>query len=190
MAEEEQDEAEQEPDAAATAAAAQKKKKLMMLGGLIAALLLVSGGGTWALLHFLADEDPAAQQATADAPAEEGEEEPAAPAEPTRAQAQYLQLEPTFLANYMVKGRQHYLQLAVAVMTRDEAALKAMHEHMPLIRNRLVMLLSGEVFETLQTDEGRLRLQEKLLAAIQEILQKETGHGGVEQVLFTNFVMT
>jgi flagellar protein FliL len=188
MAEEEQDEAEQEPDAAAVAAAAQKKKKLMMLGGLIAALLLVSGGGTWALLHFLADEDPAAQQAAADAPAEEGE--PAAPAEPTRAQAQYLPLEPAFLANYMVKGRQHYLQLAVAVMTRDEATLKAMHEHMPLIRNRLVMLLSGEVFETLQTDEGRLRLQEKLLAAIQEILQKETGHSGVEQVLFTNFVMT
>jgi flagellar FliL protein len=53
-----------------------------------------------------------------------------------------------------------------------------------------VMLLSGESFEKLQTDEGRVLLQQKLLTAIQEILQKETGKAGIEQVLFTGFVMT
>jgi len=60
---------------------------------------------------------------------------------------------------------------------------------MPLIRNRVVMILSGEPFDTLQTDAGRVQLQQKLLAAIQEILQKETGKPGIEQVFFTNFVM-
>jgi flagellar FliL protein len=186
MADEEDDS--EEGEEAADPAAAGKKKKLMLLGGVVAALLLVSGIGTWALLHFLSDKP--AEVATEPGTEAKGEEKPAEPVKPSKEPALYVQLDPTFLANYTVNGRQHYLQLSVAVLTREEAMVDAMRTHMPLIRNRLVMLLSGEAFEKLQTDEGRLLLQQKLLTAIQEILQKETGKAGIEQVLFTGFVMT
>jgi len=175
------DEEQQGGKQAAAAEAAARKKKRLLLGAVMAALLIVAGGGSWALLHFLGGGNAAPKTEPA---------AKAADAAPGVAQAEYLALEPNFITNFTVNGRQRYLQVGIALMTRDPASLDAMREHMPLIRNRLVMLLSGEVFEQLQTDEGRVQLQQNLLAAIREILQKETGKAAVEQVLFTSFVMT
>jgi flagellar FliL protein len=166
---------------------AAKKKKMMVLGAVALLLLLVAGGGTWfALKSFGGKEasEPAAEGGNHDAGEAKQEE-----AHGEAKAAFYDALEPAFLANFMVNGRQHYLQLAITVMARDEDAIAALNTHMPLVRNRIVMQLSGEVFENLQTDEGRVQLQQKLLAAIQEILTKETGKPGIEQVFFTNFVM-
>lgn len=191
MAEEDTDEGEGEaagPDLAAKA----KKKKLFLLIGIVVALLLVSGGGTFALLHFLGNKTPPAATVAAGADAKDSKDgKPAAPegAPTAKGKALYLALDP-FLANFTVSGRQHYLQLSLSVLARDQSALDALHTHMPLVRNRVVMLLSGELFETLQTDEGRIQLQQKLLSAMQEILQKETGNPGIEQVLYQGFVMT
>lgn len=173
-------------DNKAEAALGNKRKKLLLMGGVIAVLLLVCGAGTWAALHFLDDKKLGDKKPQAETAQGEGAEAAAPAAKP----ALYLQLDPNFLANYNVNGRQRYLQVALTVMTRDPAALDALREHMPLVRNRLVMLLSGETFEQLQTDEGRVQLQQKLLAAIREILQQETGKADIEQVLFTHFVMT
>ena len=60
---------------------------------------------------------------------------------------------------------------------------------MPLIKNRLVMLFGGEVYEELQTDEGRELLRQKALEAVKEITEQELGKSDIEQILFTNFVM-
>src|SRR5690606_19763449 len=121
-------------------------------------------------------------------PAGEGEAAQGAAASeaaPQQRAALYLTLEPPFLANYSVEGRQRYLQLSLALMAREQSVLDAANKHMPLIRNRIVMLLSGEDFHQLQTDLGRRQLQEKILAAVQEILRAEIGIPGVEQVFFT-----
>ena len=171
----------QQEDADGEAAAAdtgKKKKKILLLAGLGLALLLVAGGLSWLALSLLSDDTPAAEETAS-----------AEPAEPEKVPALYLSLDPPFLANYAVGNRQQYVQVAVAVMARDQATLDGVNTHMPLIRNRLVMLLGGEQFSQLQTDQGREQLREKLLAAIREILEKEIGKPGVEQVLFTNFVM-
>lgn len=175
--------------AAKAVEAAARKKKLVMLGVIGLVLLLVAGGGTWFALGMLSDKgkEPASAEAKTEehVPAEAAKEE----AHGEHKVSEYLSLDPAFLANYQVGGRAHYLQLSLAVMARDEASLAAVKTHMPLLRNRIVMLLSGEVFEQLQGDEGRVQLQQKLLKAIQEILQKETGKPQIEQVYFTAFVM-
>ena len=173
-------------DAAAAKAveAAAKKKKLVMLGIIGAVLLLVGGGGTWFALKSLGGDKEAGAEVKAEEHAEAGHGENAAHKE-----AVYLALDEKFLANYNSGGRPHYLQLSLALMAYDEAALEAAKTHMPLLRNRVVMILSGEVFEQLQTDEGRVQLQQKLLAAMQEILQKETGKPQIEKIFFTAFVL-
>lgn len=183
----EDDVAEVDADAVEKAAeAAAKKKKILMLAIVGVVLLLVAGGGTWFALRALSgDKAPAAETpAEEHAPAEEGHE-----AAGEHKVSVYESLDPPFLANFQTGGRAHYLQVSIAVMARDDAAMTAVRTHMPLLRNRIVMLLSGEVFEQLQSDEGRVQLQQKLLAAIQEILQKETGKPQIEQVFFTNYVM-
>jgi flagellar protein FliL len=169
--------------------AAAKKKKLIMLGGIGVVLLLLAGGGTWFALGLLSDKPATEEAATADAEheAEKGAHEEAH--DTGKKPAAYASLDPAFLANFSVGGRQRYLQVSLAALARDEKANEALRAHMPLVRNRIVMLLSGESFEQLQTDDGRAQLQQKLLAAIQEILKKETGEPGIEQVFFTQFVM-
>lgn len=176
--------------AAKAVESAARKKKLLMLAAIGAVLLLAAGGGTWFALRLLSGDKapPAEVKADAAAPAAEAKNEKPAP-KPAHKDALYDVLDPPFLANYQVLGRSHYLQLSLAVMARDEGAIEAVNNHMPLLRNRIVMLLSGEAFEQLQSDEGRVQLQQKLLAAIQEILKKETGKLQIEQVFFTNFVM-
>src|SRR5690606_36511739 len=185
---EREDRAEDDREAAESAvAAAAKKKKLVMLAVVGLVVLLIASGGTWMALGALGGGDVAtAGGATA------GDEASAPPLDEsvaTEKESFYEPLDPPFLANFMVGGRQHYLQLAMTVMARDETSIKALKTHMLLVRNRIVMLLSGESFEDLQTDAGRRQLQQKLSAAIQEILNKEIGRPGIEQVFFTNFVM-
>lgn len=189
--EEEVEELSEEELAELAVAKAAKKKKLIVLGGIALVLLLIAGGGTWVALKFLGGKEaaePVAEVKPADGKAAKTGK-PAEAEKQVHKDAFYDALEPAFLANFMIGGRQHYLQVSLAVMARDEASIAALHTHMPLVRNRIVMLLSGEVFDQLQTDEGRVQLQQKLLAAIREILTKETGKPGIEQVFYTNFVM-
>ncbi|HEY3698467.1 MAG TPA: flagellar basal body-associated FliL family protein [Spongiibacteraceae bacterium] len=183
-----------EEDAAQAAEAAARKKKLLLLGAVGVVLLLVAGGGTWFALRMLSGDKAKPVEAVSAEPARPavaaGEKKEEKKEEKSELKpAFYDLLDPAFLANYSVAGRQHYLQLSLAVMAREQSGIDALHTHMPLVRNRVVLLLSGEVFEQLQTDDGRVQLQQKLLKAMQEILTKETGKPGIEQVFFINFVM-
>jgi flagellar FliL protein len=81
------------------------------------------------------------------------------------------------------------MQVSVALMARNQAELDALKVHMPLIRNRLVMLFSGQDFGALMTPVGKEMLRSQATAVVQEVAQKETGKTVVEQVLFTNIVL-
>jgi flagellar protein FliL len=175
--------------AALAVAKAAKKKKLLVLGAIALVLLLLAAGGSWfALKAFSGKEkaEPVAEEKKAEEGTAKTEGEHSAKAGKP---AFYDALDPAFLANFSVSGRQHYLQVSLTVMARDEDALAALHTHMPLVRNRIVMQLSAEQFDQLQTDDGRQQLQKKLLESIQEIMKKETGKPQIEQVFYTNFVM-
>ena len=74
-------------------------------------------------------------------------------------------------------------------MTRDEKVIAAVELHMPMSRNNLIILFSGQVYNELQTDEGRQLLKQDSLKELQKIMQQEIGKPGIEKVLFTNFVM-
>src|SRR5690606_24863894 len=160
-----------------------KQDKLRLFAAVV--LRALAGGGTFAVLHFTGggDEDEKVETAAADATGADGEH-----ATPARAPVTYFPFEPPFLTNFVVNGRPRYLQLSLAVASRDQATLDALQKHMPLVRNRVVMLLSGEQFDLLRTRAGRDALQTKLQDAIKQVLEKEAVKPDVERVLFTNFV--
>ena len=150
-------------------------KKLIIIFA-VAALLLVGGsvGGTLYFLGFLGGGEDAAA-------AEDLEE--------TQPPAIYFALNPKFKTNYEVKGRQRLFQVAISLVTRDEAVIEALSKHVPAIKSKLVILLSGQDFIALQTQDGREALRAECLAAVQSIMNEEIGEPGVEKVLFTDFVM-
>ncbi|WP_027329203.1 flagellar basal body-associated FliL family protein [Marinimicrobium agarilyticum] len=179
MAEDEERELTEEEQAEADRKA--KRKQRIMLIALALVLVLLSVGVTLGLLHFLSEDE-----------AESTEGEPVveeAPPEPASQEAIYYPLNEKLVVNYNVRGRQRFLQVEVSLMFRDNAVAAALEKHMPRIRNDLIMLMSGQEFEDLQTPEGRELLRQDALRSIQAILQEEIGQPGIEQVLFTSFVM-
>jgi len=162
-------------DDAATPPAGKGKLKLILL--IVLGLLLAIGasiGGTWYIMHNSSASKPA----------------PAADAATNVKQpAIFEQMLPAFVANYNVNGRQRYLQVSITLLARNQADLDALKVHMPVIRNNLVMLFSGQAFDSLATPVGQEMLRQKVTASVQEVAQKELGKVVVEQALFTNFVL-
>jgi len=159
--------------------AAEPKSKLKLIILMVVALLLAVGlsvAGTWFVLSKSGGNEAR--------PAE-----PAEGATSLRRPAVYEDLSPAFVINYRQGNRQRYLQVSIALMARDEERLKALRVHMPVLRNELVMLLSGQDFDSLLTPVGKEMLRQQVTAKVQELALKETGHQVVEQVLFTNLVL-
>ena len=86
-------------------------------------------------------------------------------------------------------ARRRKAKISLSVMTREPDTVDAVQTHLPLIKNSLVMLFSGELYEDLQTAEGRELLRQKTLMAIQDLLKEEIGKPGIDQVLFEDFIM-
>ncbi|AVO57924.1 flagellar basal body-associated protein FliL [Pseudomonas chlororaphis] len=162
-------------EAAEKTPAGKGKLKLILL--IVLALLLAIGlsvGATWYFMHSSAQSKPA---------------ETAEAASSVKPAAIYEPMAPAFVANYTQNGRQRYMQVSITLLARNQADLDALKVHMPVIRNNLVMLFSGQSFDTLATPVGQEMLRQKATASVQEVAQKEVGKVVVEQLLFTNFVL-
>nr|WP_180202845.1 flagellar basal body-associated protein FliL [Pseudomonas sp. SbOxS1]NYU02387.1 flagellar basal body-associated protein FliL [Pseudomonas sp. SbOxS1] len=160
-------------DAAVKDPATKGKLKLIIL--IVVALLLAIGlsvGATWYFMH------------SASKPAVVAETTPVG-----KQPAVFEPMAPAFVTNYNQGGRQRYMQVSITMLARNQADLDALKVHMPVIRNNLVMLFSGQDFATLASPVGQEMLRQKATASVQEVAQKELGKVVIEQLLFTNFVL-
>jgi flagellar FliL protein len=174
---------EKTPAAADAEAKPTGKSKLKLIILLVVGLLLVIGLSVGGAVFFLQKSEKKAEAMGEEHAAAEGE------AKHAKQVAIYEVLAPAFVVNFNYKGRQRYMQVSVALMGRDKAELDALHAHMPVLRNNLVMLFSGQDFEALSTPVGKEMLRQQTTASVQALAQKETGKLAVEQVLFTNIVL-
>ena len=150
------------------------KGKLKLIILIVVAVLLAIGlsvGATWYFMHSPKSE--AVPQADVN----------------VKLPALYEPMAPAFVVNFNANGRQRYMQVSVTLQARDPADLKALMVHMPVIRNNLVMLFSGQTFDDLATPVGQEILRQKTTASVQEVAQKELGKVVIDQALFTNFVL-
>ncbi len=151
-------------------------KKITIIAAVGFLLVVGTVAGTLYFLGVFGDEEVVIEEVEEDQ-------------QPSHAPAIYYPIKPAFIINFRVRGRQRLLQIAVTVMTREVDAVDAVQTHLPLIKNKLVMLFGGEVYEDLHTAEGRELLRQKTLEAVQDVLQQEIGKPGIEQVLFEDFIM-
>jgi flagellar FliL protein len=163
-------------DAAATGVKAPAKGKRILL--IVLVLLLGMGASVSATWFFLTHDAEQKDLAV------ESAETP-----PTKKPAIYEELQPAFVVNFMHDGRPRYMQVSVALLTRDQVQLDALKVHMPVLRNNLVMLFSAQDFSSLLAPDGKEKLRQQATASVQQLAQKETGNSVIEQVLFTNFVL-
>jgi flagellar protein FliL len=119
-------------------------------------------------------------------------EEPVAEEESDEARepAIYVPLDPPFVVSFNDEaGDTRFLQLTLQAMARDEHTIEAVKTHAPAIRNAFLFLISGYKVEDLSTLEGKEKLRAAMLASANEIMEKNTGELGIEELYFTSLVI-
>ena len=160
-------------------AAEAKPKSNKMLIIIVAVVALLIGGGGAAVFVMMSGKGGKA------ADAEQAEAEAKKPKK-----AFYYEMRPPFVLNYQWNGRPHYLQLTVAVMSRDEDVIDLVIEHAPVLRNNLGMLLSAQDFDGMRSNEGKEALRQLIFEEIQKVIKENDEKSeGIDQVFYTNFVM-
>ena len=150
-------------------------KKIILIA--VAVLLLVAIG-VGAML-FLKEDPPSENDAAGESTVEL----------PKAADPVYQGLDPDFIVAFQNPKTVRFIKLSIEVMARDDDVIEAVKAHMPAIRDRVIMLLSSKDEAGLLDAEGKELLRAELLAAVQAVLQENTGVPGVEAIYFTNFVM-
>lgn len=156
-----------------SAAGGRKKWVLFGIGGLVLVVLCAIG-----VIAFLVPGST---------PDEAGE--PVAAAEGSGPPI-YQSLHPPLVVNFRDQsGDAHYMQITMEVMSREQSVINAVREHTPAIRNALILLYGGAVYENVETRAGK----EKMLAdgrdEIERIVAEASGERGVEAVYFTDLVI-
>lgn len=158
------------------------KKKIIIIA-VVVLLLLVGGGG--AAAFFLLGADPAAE----DAHAKPAVEEPTGP-------PVFEVLEP-FVVNLAKPDDGRYLQIGITFELSSPVSGQAVKNFTPVIRSRILMVLSSKTAAELSSIEGKQRLMDELvdlarvtIAHDHAIAEAKLGPtSGVRDVHFSSFVI-
>lgn len=101
----------------------------------------------------------------------------------------YLALQPAFVVNFKNNPEARLAQIEISVASTDQAILDVVKKHTPMIRNNLLLLLSGEDPAALKTSEGKEALRGKVKDVIGKVVAEQAHKKeGVDEVFFTSFV--
>jgi len=155
---------------------APKKSKKMLIIIIAAALLILIGGGAAGYFFLMSGSE------------EEVVEEVQLPAVYTKIRTKNGR--PMFVSTLLSDDdKTHYLQAYIETKSRDPKVGPALEKHMPLIVSKLNAMFSTQEFAKLSTLEGKENLRMDATKLIQDIMLQRIKIPGVEEVLFTNFVM-
>ncbi len=169
------------------------KTTVILLVVLILLVLIFGGVAAWLLLG---NDDSSSSSDDADKPL---------------LPLSYLTLVPEFIINFGPASKVRYLQVDLQIASRDEDALKTVNTYRPVLRNDILVLLSGQTFNDLKDRPGKEALQKKLLNTINKVVLSagktsepaedsdkqnttedagaEAKQGPIENVYFTSFIM-
>lgn len=158
-------------------APAGKKGKLKLIIGLAVIIVLAVALSIMGTLWFLKSDEGAAKEGDAETEAAE-----------VFKPSLYYSIDKPFIVTLSSGERQRYMQIFVALQSRNQAALDAAQTHMPLIRSRLLTLFGAQDFQTMQTQAGKQKLLDEALATVNAVLEQE-GAEPIDHILFENFVL-
>ena len=84
---------------------------------------------------------------------------------------------------------QRLLYVGLSLQVADSETESYVREHMPQLRSRLLMLLSGQSSQSVATQDGKEQLKAKILALFQESTGDKQPELQVDDVLFTEFIV-
>ncbi|CAN7250958.1 flagellar basal body-associated protein FliL [Massilia sp. LjRoot122] len=166
-----------DPKADAAAAPAGSKKKLIVIA--VAAVLLLGGGGG-AAWYFMQDDAVAGQHSPEEAGKKKKKESDAKP--------EYVPVE-SFTVNLQPENGEQYLQVQFTLQVDGTEQATLIKDNMAIVRNRVLLLLSGKKASEISTVQGKQQLAAEIQAIIKEPFEKEGDEQEVTDVLFTSFII-
>lgn len=179
------------------------KGKMIML---VLVVVLLAGGGTvgglWAagMLGSAKAAEPAgpklvlkADQKRAGGDGKEGEAATGGSKPPSgsggdKYASNYYALDKDFTSN--LQDSPHYVQIGIAVSTPyDDSVIENLKTNEIAVRSAILMALGDATEDEVTTGDGKKRLAQQLVQAINATLKQKEGFGGISNVYFTNFVV-
>lgn len=144
--------------------------------GVVATLLVA--GGAFAAIQFTKSDETVAE-------ADEAVEE-----KPSSGPPLYTSLHPPLVINLAdASGSSHFMQVTLEVMSRKQDMINAVRDHTPVIRNSLILLYGGELYEEVVTREGKEKMLAEGLAEIRKVMKEQSGLSGIEAIYFTALIV-
>jgi flagellar protein FliL len=101
----------------------------------------------------------------------------------------FVTLDP-FTVNLLPESGDHYLQVGVVYQVAEDKTVDALKLYMPVIRNRILLLLSGKKPSDLAQVDGKQKLVMELVIAARESLPGEAGsERGIAGAFLSAFVI-
>lgn len=152
-------------------------KKLMIIIIVLSVLLILAGG---AIAYFFLAGDAAE-------PADEvAESEQTVAVKP---EVFYYDFSKPLIVNFPPGSRMRLMQVSISLMVDSLDAVDDLKKHDPMIRNNLLMLMSAQSPDELNSREGKLKLRQAVHAEVSKVLEKMAGKNPIKEVFFTSFVM-
>lgn len=161
----------------AAAAPAGSKKKLIVIA---AAAVLLLGGGGGAAWYFMQGGDGAA--------AHESPKESKKKKKKEGVKPEYVPVE-AFTVNLQPENGEQYLQVQFTLQVAGTEQATLVKDNMAIVRNRVLLLLSGKRASEISTVQGKQQLAAEIQAIVQEPFDKDGDEQDVTDVLFTSFII-
>ncbi|NBX60990.1 MAG: hypothetical protein EBT67_00865 [Betaproteobacteria bacterium] len=176
-----------------------KKKPILLIIGIVVLAIVLMVGVAFGTLYFsgyyekkaelaamdkLEELEAAATKAKDEAPAKLKKEAP----EATRFEKNYFQVEKELMTN--ITGSKKVMVVQIAVMTHyDSRVFDNIKKHEFALRSAMLDLMRQTTEAEASKPEFRKELAVKLKDIMNSLLEEYEDFGGVEEVMFTSFVM-
>jgi flagellar FliL protein len=92
-----------------------------------------------------------------------------------------------FIVNLMDKANvgKRYLKVKIVLEVGDKEDQETVNDHIPQLKDTILLLLSSQTFSDINTMEGKIELKQLLLSKMNQLL----GKGTVDRLYFTEFVV-
>jgi flagellar FliL protein len=172
----------------APAPAPKSKKRLIIIVAIVLVLLLAGGGGAaWYFMSGSSEEatetDAKGKAKAKDAKSDKKDKDKDAKAPPV-----FVNLDP-FTVNLASEGGDRFLQTTIVLQVADDKVVEQVKRYMPVLRNRILMLLSSKKPSELETSDGKLKLIAELVAATRESIPGPGETHGINNALLSSFVI-
>ncbi len=150
-------------------------KKIIIFA--VAGIILIGAGIGGAMFFLKSPEEPMEE--------EMAEEEMM----PKEEDAIYENIHPAFTVNFNDDSPKKFMQVYMVAKFYDMESRDQFKMHIPVVRNNLLMLMSGKNSDELATKEAKEMLRKEALTTAQSVMQEIYGDNLVEDIYFTKLVM-